>query len=183
MMKKIMIAGFWAAASDTQPAVSFEAEPAPGKQEPGRVSRVSPDTYEAYPSAVNSYINDHAAFRNLFLSLNSMINLKLFGYADSQDVIVEKDGWYFCRGQSLYALGTQPFADDAAWIGGQIIKAAGYYESRGIPFLMMIAPNKEGIYRNICRMYISGSGMKPARTAGGLHTEHSDVTVLDPGVL
>ena len=27
-----------------------------------------------------------------------MINLKLFGYADSQDVIVGKDGWYFFAG-------------------------------------------------------------------------------------
>ena len=42
---------------------------------------------DRYPAAVNSYINDHAAFRNLFLSMNSIINLKLFGYADSQDVI------------------------------------------------------------------------------------------------
>lgn len=43
--------------------------------------------------------------------MNSMINLKLFGYADSQDVIVGKEGWYFfAGGMSLYdALGTQPF--------------------------------------------------------------------------
>ena len=142
MMKKIMIAGFWALLLIPNllfPFVKGSSQTGTGENRNlAEFPVFSPDTYEAYPAAVNSYINDHAAFRNLFLSLNSMINLKLFGYADSQDVIVGKDGWYFfAGGMSLYdALGTQPFyPDDAAWIGGQIIKAAGYYESRGIPFL------------------------------------------------
>lgn len=156
MMKKIMIAGFWALLLIPNllfPFVKGSSQTGTGENRNlAEFPVFSPDTYEAYPAAVNSYINDHAAFRNLFLSMNSMINLKLFGYADSQDVIVGKDGWYFfAGGMSLYdALGTQPFyQDDAAWIGGQIIKAAGYYESQGIPFLMMIAPNKEGIYLSL----------------------------------
>ena len=47
-------------------------------------------------------------------------------------------------------------------IGNEIIRAANYYEGRGIPFLMMIPPNKEGVYRNICRTVMSGYGMGTA---------------------
>lgn len=188
MMKKIMTAGFWALL--LLPNLLFPF--AKGSGEPVSTENRSLasfpvftwDTYEEYPSAVNSYINDHAAFRNTFLSINSVLNLKLFGYADSQDVIVGKDGWYFfAGGMSLYdALGTQPFyPNDAAWIGDQIIEAADYYESQGIPFLMMIAPNKEGVYREYMpdaykRVW---DGNRPQQLETYIK-DHSHVTVLDP---
>lgn len=188
MMKKLMTAGFWALLLLPNllfPFVKGSGDPGSGENRSLAPFPVwSPDTYEEYPSAVNSYINDHAAFRNLFLSVNSVANLKLFGYADSQDVIVGKEGWYFfAGGMSLYdALGTEPFyPDDAAWIGSQIIEAADYYESQGIPFLMMIAPNKEGIYREYMPDCYSRvwEGNRPGQLEEYIR-EHSDVTVLDP---
>ena len=51
----------------------------------------------------------------------------------------------------------------------------------GIPFLMMIAPNKGRNLGNICRMHISGSGMETGPDSWEDYIqEHSDVTVLDP---
>lgn len=142
------------------------------------------DAYEEYPAAVDRFINDHAAFRNRFLSANAVLNLKLFGYADSQDVIKGKDGWYFfAGGMSLFdALGTEPFyPEDVAYIGDSLIRAWEYYESRGITFLVMIPPNKEGVYREYmpdCYRRV-WEGNRPAQLTEYLR-EHSGITVLDP---
>ena len=56
---------------------------------------LSLETIDTFPSGVEDWINDHAAFRNRFLSLNARLNLSLFQFGDSQDVIIGKDGWYF----------------------------------------------------------------------------------------
>lgn len=188
MIKKIMIGGFWALLLLPNLLYSFTKGNGDSGSAENRSLAEFPvfqaETFEAFPSAVDSYINDHAAFRNRFLSANAVLNLKLFGYADSQDVIKGKDGWYFfAGGMSLYdALGTEPFyQDDVAYIGDQIIKAADYYESRGIPFLLMIPPNKEGVYREYMPDCYSRvwEGNRPAQLTQYLR-EHSDITVLDP---
>ena len=69
---------------------------------------LSLETIDTFPSGVEDWINDHAAFRNRFLSLNARLNLSLFQFGDSQDVITGKDGWYFYRPQR----GTEPPAVD-----------------------------------------------------------------------
>ena len=56
---------------------------------------VSWENIDSLPADIELYINDHAAFRNRFLSLNSSLNLALFDHADSREVIKGKDGWYF----------------------------------------------------------------------------------------
>lgn len=188
MIKKIMIGSFWALLLLPNLLFPLFGGNGDGGNTENRSLAEFPEfreeEFEAYPAAVDSYLNDHAAFRNLFLSANAVLNLKLFGYADSQDVIRGKDGWYFfAGGMSLYdALGTEPFyPDDVAWIGNQVIRAADYYGKKGIPFLMMIPPNKEGVYRE----YMPGSyarvweGNRPAQLEEYLG-EHSDITVLDP---
>ena len=53
---------------------------------------LSLETIDTFPSGVEDWINDHAAFRNRFLSLNARLNLSLFQFGDSQDVITGKDG-------------------------------------------------------------------------------------------
>lgn len=188
MIKKIMIAGFWAIL--LLPNILFPLVRKDGEKAGAENRRLaefpvfSADTYEEYPSAVNSYINDHAAFREWFLSINSVLNLKLFNYPDSQDVIKGRDGWYFfAGGMSLFdAVGTEPFyPDDVAWIGSELIRAADYYESRGIPFVVMLPPNKEGVYHEYmpdCYRRV-WEGNRPRQLAEYVR-EHSDVTILDP---
>ncbi|MFQ8843189.1 MAG: hypothetical protein ACLR8P_22265 [Clostridium fessum] len=51
---------------------------------------LSLETIDTFPSGVEDWINDHAAFRNRFLSLNARLNLSLFQFGDSQDVIAGK---------------------------------------------------------------------------------------------
>ena len=51
------------------------------------------ETIDTWPSGVEDWIDDHAAFRNRFLSLNARLNLSLFQFGNSQDVITGKDGF------------------------------------------------------------------------------------------
>ena len=96
MIKKILIGGFWALV--LLPNLLFML--AGGKGDGGGTENrtlaefpvFEADTYETFPSAVDSYINDHAAFRNRFLSANSVLNLKLFGYDQRKRRLV-----FFCR--------------------------------------------------------------------------------------
>ena len=62
MMKKIMIAGFWALLLIPNllfPFVKGSSQTGTGENRNlAEFPVFSPDTYEAYPAAVNSYIND-----------------------------------------------------------------------------------------------------------------------------
>ncbi|MDO5417848.1 MAG: alginate O-acetyltransferase [Lachnospiraceae bacterium] len=114
-----------------------------------RFPSVSRENLSAYPSEVESYINDHAAFRSQFLSLNAGINLGLFRSVDNPEVIRGKDGWYFYnggastadyRGQNLYS------QEELAAIAAKIEETRLHFENQGIEFAVILAPNKEEIY-------------------------------------
>lgn len=107
------------------------------------------ENIQAYPGEVEDYINDHAAFRSQLLSLNAGINLALFQSVDNEEVIRGSEGWYFYnggastadyRGQNLYS------KEELAAIAAKVERTRQYYESLGVEFAVILAPNKEEIY-------------------------------------
>lgn len=48
-----------------------------------------------YLSGVNDYINDHFAFRDIFLKLNSWWEISIMGKKENNDVYIGKDGYLF----------------------------------------------------------------------------------------
>lgn len=107
------------------------------------------ETVDSFPSSVEAYINDHAAFRNRFLTLNSFLNLELFQYADSRDVIKGKDGWYFySAGTSVDDyLGVNRFTEEELrLITERLQTVSDYCEEQDIEFIVLLAPNKENVY-------------------------------------
>lgn len=48
-----------------------------------------------YLSGVNDYINDHFAFRDIFLKLNSWWEISVMGKKENNDVYIGKDGYLF----------------------------------------------------------------------------------------
>ena len=110
---------------------------------------LSLETIDTFPSGVEDWINDHAAFRNRFLSLNARLNLSLFQFGDSQDVITGKDGWYFYTlGSSVEDfLGTNRFsAGELQMLADKLQTVHDAWEEKGTEFIFLCAPNKEGIY-------------------------------------
>ena len=110
---------------------------------------LSADTLGSFPSSMEQYLGDHAAFRNRFLTLNSLLNLKLFGHADSTQVLKGKDGWYFyTAGASMENyLGINPFSEpDLERIAAKVSQVQEALDARGIQLVILLAPSKEGIY-------------------------------------
>ena len=110
---------------------------------------LSLETIDTFPSGVEDWINDHAAFRNRFLSLNARLNLSLFQFGDSQDVITGKDGWYFYTlGSSVEDfLGTNRFsAGELRMLAEKLQTVHDAWEKQGTEFIFLCAPNKEGVY-------------------------------------
>ena len=48
-----------------------------------------------YLNGVNDYINDHFAFRNIYLKLNSFWETSVMGKTENNDVYIGKDGYLF----------------------------------------------------------------------------------------
>lgn len=189
MNKKIvMIAGFWLcllAPNLLYPLMKNESDT--GSDENRTLAEfpvLSAENLEHFPSQMDSFINDHAAFRNRFLSLNSRLNLDLFDYPDSTQVLKGKDGWYFYTAGSSIAdcLGINRYPQPVLEaITAHIQTAADYFESQGIEFLLVLPPSKESVYREYlpdsCRQLSS-----PTRSEELISyiKEHSNVTVIDP---
>ncbi len=115
--------------------------------------RITADSFykdlESYPRQIEDYINDHAAFRSQFLSLNAGINLVLFRSVDNPTVIRGRENWYFFnggasvedyRGQNLLS------ETDLITIASKVLEANRHFEELGVEFVILLAPNKERIY-------------------------------------
>lgn len=146
--------------------------------------KFSMDTLDSFPASVENWINDHAAFRNRFLTLNATLNLQLFGHADSSDVITGKDGWYFySAGNSVEDfLGLNRFSEtELTQLGQQIQAVSDYWAGQGTQLIFLAAPNKEGVYSE----YLP-DGFKapegPTRRQELLDwlREHTTVSIADP---
>lgn len=189
MKNKLLItAAFWLCILGPNllfPFVKNEADEGTGeKRNLAAFPVFSLETVDTFPSSVESYINDHAAFRNRFLTLNSFLNLKLFNYADSLDVIKGKDGWYFySAGTSVEDfLGINRFSEeDLSLITERLQTASDYCEEQGIEFIVLLAPNKENVYSE----YLPGGYERvdsPTRREQLIDClrQNSTVNVVDP---
>lgn len=186
--KKLMIAGFWLlllVPNLLSPFVKGSGDESNAeKRELAGFPIFSFDTLSEYPKAMDSYINDHAALRSSFLSLNASLNLKLFGYADTTEVLKGRDGWYFFTGGASVAdcLGTNRFsAEDLAYITSCVQKTADHFRAEGTEFLVVLPPNKEDIYREFMPDgYERVSDVVKGEELSAYLQEHSDVAVVDP---
>mgnify|MGYP005773664507 CR=1 FL=1 len=152
-MKKWMIGVFWGILllpNLVWPAVSpfMETENTENRTM-AELPPLTRENFTEYPALVEDYINDHAAFRSQLLSLNAGINLGVFHSVDNPEVILGKDGWYFYnggssvadyRGQNLYS------EEELEEIAQAVERARLYFESQGIEFAVILAPNKEEVY-------------------------------------
>lgn len=188
MKKKIMIAAFFLALLSPNlvfPFVKAKADTVnTEKRELAQLPELTLENLESYPKSMESYINDHAAFRSSFLSLNAALNVTMFGHADSEDVLMGKDGWYFfIGGEALRdCLGTNRFSEETlAYITSHVQKTADYCKSQGIEFIVVLPPNKEAVYPEYLPAgYEQVSEITKSEELSAYLKANSDVTVIDP---
>jgi len=102
-----------------------------------------------YPEQLEAYVNDHFGLRSPLVFLHSAARLA-FGESGSSRVVVGKDGWLFYDTSNVVqqARGADQFTNsELSHFVAVFRKRAQLLRQRGIPMLLVIAPNKHTIYR------------------------------------
>jgi len=104
---------------------------------------------QAWPQDVDRWLVDRAGFRSALVLAGSAIEVYLFGHSTNRDVVPGRDGWLFYAGdRTLEQMnGTDVFTQAALdrWID-RFEARRDWLARRGIPFLVVIVPNKERVY-------------------------------------
>lgn len=108
-----------------------------------------PTQIPRFASAFDAYLSDNMPMRSQLVALRNLARLRLFNATDSNRVVMGRDGWLFLGGTSItYFRNAFPYTDDSlkAWTGA-FAKRQQWLARRGVPYLLVLAPNKETIYK------------------------------------
>lgn len=106
---------------------------------------------EEWPAAFEDWLNDHAPFRNEFMSLNGRLNWAV-DTLDSSDVLLGKDHWLFLKdvsdSKSLsdYQGLTSYTETELADFTDTLTTLRNRLAEHGTRLVVVIAPAKEGVY-------------------------------------
>jgi len=116
------------------------------------VFKLNKTTIASYPKEYENYINDNFGIKNSLVFLNNYLNVKLLGVSPMDRVILGKNGWlYYAKDGDINMAedyrGITLFTDEQLKkINNNLKEQKNWLEARGIPFVLLFAPNKETIY-------------------------------------
>lgn len=103
----------------------------------------------AWPGTFERYFDDHFAFRNRLIDGRAMLLWKGLRTSASETVIAGKNDWLFYAADGGIDDWTQaePFTEEELETWREtLVKRQAFLSRRGIPFLFVIAPDKQMIY-------------------------------------
>lgn len=100
-----------------------------------------------YLQDLGAYFEDHYAFRNLLVSVDSQIQAKLFKTSNMDTVIVGKNDWLYYTASLDNYLGQNLMSDQEVYNAAYNLSIVQeYVQSRGAKFLVAVPPNKNSLY-------------------------------------
>lgn len=102
-----------------------------------------------YPSAYESYFNDHLPFKNQIRTLNSALDVLVFHSLYSDKALLGKEGWLFYKAEGCLEdyRGLQSYTDDElADMKQNLLTIQKWFQDRGIEVVINIVPNKDEVY-------------------------------------
>lgn len=109
--------------------------------------------YRDTPAAFEDWLADHAPFRNQWMTLNAGVNWRLFGTIESEVVLRGEEDWMFYR-NSADSASLDDYQGINHYTGEQLAQIAANLNAlqaglaqKGIELAVIIAPNKELVYR------------------------------------
>lgn len=108
------------------------------------------ETITEYPQKFDNYYNDHLPFRTKLRELWTNMNYNLFNTTVDSRVVIGKEGWLFYRGNKSIeqAQGILEYSDkEKDDILVAIRNNVNELRKKGIKTYVLVAPNKENIYR------------------------------------
>lgn len=137
----------------------------------------------AYRTSLADHLSDRVALRDTMISLHARAKVGLFGSSPSESLIVGKDGWFFLNDEAAVA----QYRGIAKLDAGELEtwkrvleQRRDWLAQRGIPFVLVLVPNKHQIYPEYMPTQISrlGTDEQHVQLARYL-AEHSDLAVVD----
>lgn len=109
--------------------------------------KVSLKNYKEYPKLFEQWFEDTLPYKDILIRTNGKIAFWGFGESASENVIVGKEGWlFYTETMSDYKrinLYTQKELEEICKKQKQL---QDYYQSKGIEYILFVAPNKASIY-------------------------------------
>ncbi len=98
-------------------------------------------------SEATDYVQDHFAFRQQLITLNSELNTGLLASSTDSNVIYGKGGWlYYAKTLDDYQNRPSLTESEIMDIAGTVKAMQEFCESKGAKFIFTIAPNKNSLY-------------------------------------
>ena len=107
------------------------------------------DAVIAFPRQFEAYFNDHFQLREVLIRSHNRLKIKLLKKLPQKDVLLGRDGWFFYTRNNLLQdfLGLEPLSTEALHDRQRLLEAKrDWLASQGIPYLFVVAPNKQTIY-------------------------------------
>ncbi len=154
------------------------------KRELAGLPALTLDNLTNIPGQTESWINDHAPFRNSLIDAYAAFNMELFHSIDNSEVIVGKDRWLFYAGNEsmIDTLGIRPFTpDQLEMILNRLLAVREKYVTDPDNFIFFIAPNKELVYRRYMPDYYAPvTDTSKAKELADYIRANSDIKVVYP---
>lgn len=100
-----------------------------------------------YFPGLGSYFEDHFAFRQQLVALDSMIQSKVFQVSNMDTVVTGKDGWLYYASTMDDYLGKNTLSEKGIKnAANNLSLIQQYVTSQGGRFLLTVAPNKNSLY-------------------------------------
>ena len=103
----------------------------------------------AFPGAFKWYFMDRFGFREYLIRVHGRVKVEWLRTSSHRNVVLGRNGWLFMSGEHVLDdhRGAKPFSHSelAAWVE-TLRQRTRWLAARGVPYLLVIAPNKETIY-------------------------------------
>lgn len=104
---------------------------------------------KAFPHRFEAYFNDHFQLRDTLIRSHNWLKIKLLKRSPQRDVLMGRDGWFFYARNHLLEdfFGLDPFSEEDLKDRQYILESKrDWLKARGIPYFLVVAPNKQSIY-------------------------------------
>jgi alginate O-acetyltransferase complex protein AlgJ len=154
---------------DTMFGLGIDPSQSTEKRKLARKPVLAFDSVNAFPAMYERYFNDHFAFRNLLIRVNSLVSSELFDISAVSDVLIGREGWLYyvapSQGNSLADHVGLICLDETRLelIRASLERRKRILDSMGIRSLVVIAPDKHSIYPEFLPSKIKRRGRCPSR--------------------
>lgn len=109
-------------------------------------------TLREYPARFERFFDDRFGMRATLVRIDHWMRAMVFGVSPVPDVLLGKSGWLYFRGEDAKAFdrwyrGSEPLPEATiAAIRDEWLRRQAFLASRGIPYLVVVVPEKYTIY-------------------------------------